>query len=1127
MGMLQFKNNATTTLSGSINDSQTSVTVANSSSFPVLAGSDYFYATMYEDASGTEINIEVVKVTATSGTNWTIARAQDGTTARSRSGVVTTYIEQRWTAASAQLMLQKDNNLSDLASASTARTNLGLGTLATQNSNNVTITGGTISGVSFTTIDSSSLIVDNVDQTKKLAFEVSGVTTGTTRTLTIPNASGTIALLSDLSAGYQPLDTDLTALAALAANGIIARTGSGTVTVRTIAVPASGMTITNGDGVSGNPTIALADDLAAVEGLATTGFVRRTGVSTWSASAIVDGDLPSALTSKTYNALTLTANATGFSLAGGTTSKTLTIQNTMTLAGTDGTTITLPTTTGTVALNNQTVYIGTTGIAINRASASLSLTGVSIDGSAGSATTATTATKSIHLVGGNNTTLLGAIGYQSNTDTTTLLSPNTTATKLFLSQTGTGTNGAAPAWGSVSKSDVGLANVENTALSTWAGSTNITTLGTVATGTWNATAIGIAKGGTGQTTAVAAFDALAPSTTVGDTIYHNGTDNVRLAGNITTTKQFLRSTGNGAAATAPAWDTLVNGDIPSALTGKTYNALSLTAEATGFTIAGGTTSKTLTVSNTLTLAGTDASTLNIGAGGTLGTAAFVATSTFAPAAGSSSITTVGTITSGTWTGSAIGISYGGTGSTSKAAGFNALSPVTTLGDLVYGDGANSNTRLAGNTTATKLFLTQTGTGTVSAAPAWGALANADIPSALTGKTYNGLTLTANATGFQIAGGTTAKTFVVSNNLTLAGTDGSTLNIGGGGTLGSAAFTASSAYQAADADLTAIAALAGTTGFLKKTAANTWSLDTTSYLSGTVGVANGGTGATTLTGLIKGNGTSAFTAASASDVTTALGFTPVRQGGGAGQLSNTVYVGWNGSGLNLQVDATDFANTWPINVSGSAATVTNGVYTTGNQTIAGDKTFTGTTTTFGSGTTSAISVDGWRIGVGPTGSNSGYGGGIVYRDDTGANRWKAGIEGTAGGTKWHIYDYIAAAERLGIASNGDINVGANFTAAGNVTAYSDERLKENWRDLDNDFLPKLAQVKHGIYDRIGADGLTQVGVSAQSLEIVLPHAVLTGHDGIKSVAYGNAALTAAVALARKVVELEARLAALEA
>ena len=39
----------------------------------------------------------------------------------------------------------------------------------------------------------------------------------------------------------------------------------------------------------------------------------------------------------------------------------------------------------------------------------------------------------------------------------------------------------------------------------------------------------IANGGTGQTTAVDAFDALAPTTTKGDLILHNGTDNVRLA----------------------------------------------------------------------------------------------------------------------------------------------------------------------------------------------------------------------------------------------------------------------------------------------------------------------------------------------------------------------------------------------------------------------------------------------------------------------------------------------------------------------------------------------------------------------------------------------------------------------
>ena len=42
---------------------------------------------------------------------------------------------------------------------------------------------------------------------------------------------------------------------------------------------------------------------------------------------------------------------------------------------------------------------------------------------------------------------------------------------------------------SVTKTQVGLGNVENTALSTWAGTSNITTLGTITTGVWNGTAV--------------------------------------------------------------------------------------------------------------------------------------------------------------------------------------------------------------------------------------------------------------------------------------------------------------------------------------------------------------------------------------------------------------------------------------------------------------------------------------------------------------------------------------------------------------------------------------------------------------------------------------------------------------
>ncbi len=106
-----------------------------------------------------------------------------------------------------------------------------------------------------------------------------------------------------------------------------------------------------------------------------------------------------------------------------------------------------------------------------------------------------------------------------------------------------------------------------------------------------------------------------------------------------------------------------------------------------------------------------------------------------------------------------------------------------------------------------------------------------------------------------------------------------------------------------------------------------------------------------------------------------------------------------------------------------------------------------------------------------------------------------------------------------------SVGA-LTMANNITAYSDERVKTNWRDLRPDFIERLAEVKHGIYDRTDQVS-TQVGVSAQSLQKILEHAVMESDEGHLSVAYGNAALVAAVKLAERVVALEARLAALEA
>lgn len=187
--------------------------------------------------------------------------------------------------------------------------------------------------------------------------------------------------------------------------------GTGTVTSVDITAPAAGITASGGPvTASGSITLALADDLAAVEGLSATGIVRRTASNTWSAGtavglttevtgtlpvanggtgitslgtgvatflgtpssanlaaavtdetgsgALVFGTSPTLTTptlgvasATTINKVALTAPATGSTLtiADG---KTLTASNSLTLAGTDSTTITFPPASASVGYIN-------------------------------------------------------------------------------------------------------------------------------------------------------------------------------------------------------------------------------------------------------------------------------------------------------------------------------------------------------------------------------------------------------------------------------------------------------------------------------------------------------------------------------------------------------------------------------------------------------------------------------------------------------------------------------------------------------------------------------------------------------------------------------------------------------
>ena len=113
---------------------------------------------------------------------------------------------------------------------SAARTALGLGTIATQNANNVAISGGSIT------------------LTTALA-----IASGGTAATSVSQARTNLGLV--IGADIQPFSNELTAIAgATSATGFYVRRGSGLVTERTITA-GTNISISNGSGVDGNPVI--------------------------------------------------------------------------------------------------------------------------------------------------------------------------------------------------------------------------------------------------------------------------------------------------------------------------------------------------------------------------------------------------------------------------------------------------------------------------------------------------------------------------------------------------------------------------------------------------------------------------------------------------------------------------------------------------------------------------------------------------------------------------------------------------------------------------------------------------------------------------------------------------------
>lgn len=283
--------------------------------------------------------------------------------------------------------------------------------------------------------------------------------------------------------------------------------GSGTVTSVGITPPAAGITVSNSPITSsGNMTLALANDLAALEGIGGTGIAVRTAADTWTTRTTLAG--------------------TGIS-----------ISNADGVAGN----ITV-TNTGVTSFNSRTgTVIPTSG------DYSFSL----ISGTAAATQGGT----------GQTTYTLGDIIYSSASNTLAKLAGNTTTAKQYLSQTGTGTVSAAPVWSTITGADItgaALTKTDDTNVTLTLGGTPATALLRAASITvgWTGT-LSIARGGTGQATASAAFDALAPTTTSQDLIVRGASSNGRLG--VGANGNVLTVTGGVVGWAAPA----TNGTVTS------------------------------------------------------------------------------------------------------------------------------------------------------------------------------------------------------------------------------------------------------------------------------------------------------------------------------------------------------------------------------------------------------------------------------------------------------------------------------------------------------------------------------------------------------------------------------------
>jgi hypothetical protein len=266
---------------------------------------------------------------------------------------------------------------------------------------------------------------------------------------------------------------------------------------------------------------------------------------------------------------------------------------------------------------------------------------------------------------------------------------------------------------------------------------------------------------------------------------------------------------------------------------------------------------------------------------------------------------------------------------------------------------------------------------------------------------------------------------------------------------------------------------------------------------------------------------------------------------AGQLSGTIpsavlgnsslFVGTTSIALNR---ATGSQSLTGVSIDGNAGTVTNGFYTTGG-TLTGQFISTDTyDAATGGGNIYLNSTTGNRIdfnvnGVAaPAFTTRSAGTKVVYYPaiTAAAADYAVGINTS---TLWHSVPTAAATEFFrwygGTTVAASLTGAGTFTATGDVCAYSDISLKENI-EVISDPLTKVLKLRGVTFTRKDlADNKTHMGVIAQEVEEVIPEVVITGEDGIKTVAYGNMVgllIEAVKKLSEQNTELMARIEKLE-